>query len=74
MRCPIIIAGNFCSIHIFNRYIRYFNQRARGAISDNLSIEEIAQITGARSAAIKKQLSRGREMLRCILKEDLIHE
>lgn len=41
---------------------------------NNLSIEEIAQITGARSAAIKKQLSRGREMLRCILKEDLIHE
>lgn len=36
---------------------------------ENLSILQIAQITGANLAAVKKQLSRARQMLRDILKE-----
>ncbi len=36
---------------------------------ESLSILQIAQITGANLAAVKKQLSRARQMLRDILKE-----
>lgn len=37
---------------------------------ENLSVSEIARITGANTAAVKQQLSRARKMLREILKED----
>ena len=37
---------------------------------ENLSISKIAQITSTNVVAVKKQLSRGRKMLREILKED----
>lgn len=37
---------------------------------ENLSISKIAQITGTNTATVKKQLSRARNMLREILKED----
>lgn len=41
---------------------------------DNLSVSEIAKITGSSLASVKKQLSRAREMLRESLKEDFAHE
>ena len=37
---------------------------------ENLSVSEIAQITGTNVAAVKQQLSRARKMLRTALKED----
>lgn len=37
---------------------------------ENLSVSTISQITGANVAAVKKQLSRARQMLRELLKED----
>lgn len=37
---------------------------------ENLSVSEIAKITGTNTAAVKKQLSRARKMLREILQED----
>lgn len=37
---------------------------------ENLSVSKIAQITSTNTAAVKKQLSRAREILREILKED----
>lgn len=39
---------------------------------ENLSILEIARVTGAHGAAVRKQLSRARKMLKEMLKEDFV--
>lgn len=40
----------------------------------SLSMDDIAGITGTSALTVRKQLSRGRKMLRTMLKEDFLHE
>ena len=41
---------------------------------EHMTMEDIAEITSASPLAVRKQLSRGRKMLRQILKEDYRYE